>query len=264
MDTVSAPFLGTDNIFEKDLHPSAAGATATTTFSSQADTQTQCVHASRQQCNNCYNKKTTAPSQLHIASRSQVEFALDVSWTSAESGAQSAKRLPLEAISNVSELRTFFRELICSAFSSTALPEYLTSGEYYKFAPAEDFSSFPGDCIDTKFKLVATLQGWEWNVAERELGGRPDPERRLLVTVAEFESEPVELEDGMEVIVTMVCYPTVSVQKSFLDEAIQRLAATVAEAGLPPSLSSGLLASSGPYDDDASSAAATRAFQLHF
>ena len=55
----------------------------------------------------------------------------------------------------------------------------------------------------------------------------------------------------------MVTYPTVSVQRDFLDEALQRLTAAVAAAG------SGARPMSGsPLEDDASSAA-TRA-QLHF
>jgi hypothetical protein len=191
----------------------------------------------------------------HILESSDIQLSLDVFWTGAESGTRSAKRLPLDAISGVSDLRGLFKNLICGAFpgGAASLPDYLTSCQYYKFAPAADFASFPGDAINTRFRLVATFLGWEVNVAERELGGVPDPERKLLVTVAEFETEPVELSDGTEVIATMVTYPTVSVQRDFLDEALQRLTAAVAAAGSgarPAAMGLG-----SPLEDDATSAA---------
>lgn len=196
-----------------------------------------------------------------------VHMALDVCWTSAETGRRSSKRLPLHAISSIADLRGLFRSLMCGAFSAddpAALPDYLISENYYKFSPAEEYATFPGDAIDTRFRLVATVGGWEMGVAERVLGESPDPERRLLVTVAEFESEPMELSDGTEVIVTMVTYPTVSVQRDLLDGAVQTLAAMAKVpcgqgAVLPPRRSSNL---PGPLEDDATSSA-TRA-QLQF
>jgi hypothetical protein len=198
-----------------------------------------------------------------VLESSDIQLSLDVFWTGAESGTRSAKRLPLDAISGVSDLRGLFRNLICGAFPGgpASLPDYLTSCQYYKFAPAADFASFPGDAINTRFRLVATFLGWEVNVAERELGGAPDPERKLLVTVAEFETEPVELSDGTEVIATMVTYPTVSVQRDFLDEALQRLTAavTAAGSGARPAVV-GMVGS--PLEDDATSAATGA--QLHF
>ncbi len=204
----------------------------------------------------------------HILDSSDIQLSLDVFWTGAESGTRSSKRLPLDAISGVSDLRGLFKHLICSAFpgGDASLPDYLTSCQYYKFAPAADFASFPGDAINTRFRLVATFLGWEVNVAERELGGIPDPERKLLVTVAEFETEPVELSDGTEVIATMVTYPTVSVQRDFLDEALQRLTSAVAAAGSGgrPVAAAGMMMmmTGSPLEDDATSAV-TRA-HLHF
>lgn len=174
----------------------------------------------------------------------RVHLALDVCWTAAETGARFTKRLPLNAIASVSDLKGLFRSLICGAFP-LGPPDYLTSGEYYKFAPAEEYASFPGDAIESQFRLMATYQGWEVAVAERALGGIPDPERRLLVTVAEFESEPMELSDGTEVVVTMVTYPTVSVQRDLLDVALRRLVAAA----------SGAAAAYAALEDDASSAA---------
>ena len=82
------------------------------------------------------------------------------------------------------------RRLIQGAFPGT-LPDYLTSPEFYKFAPAEDFVSLPGrDTQRTHFRLVVTLPGgWEHGVVDRELsfggggGGRDSAPRDLLVTV---------------------------------------------------------------------------------
>lgn len=199
----------------------------------------------------------------HVVESTDIKLSLDVFWTGAESGIRSSKRLPLDAISGVSDLRGLFKNLITGAFPGglATLPDYLTSSQYYKFAPATDFASFPGDAINTRFRLVATFLGWEVNVAERILGGVPDLERKLLVTVAEFETEPVELSDGTEVIATMVTYPTVSVQRDFLNEALQRLTAAVAAAGdgARPTI---VVMLGDPLEDDATSAA-TRA-QLHF
>jgi len=199
----------------------------------------------------------------HVVESADIKLSLDVFWTGAESGVRSFKRLPLDAISGVSDLRGLFKNLISGAFPGgvSELPDYLTSSQYYKFAPAADFASFPGDAINTRFRLVATFLGWEVNVAERKLGGIPDLERKLLVTVAEFETEPVELSDGTEVIATMVTYPTVSVQRDFLNEALQRLTAAVAAAGdgARPAVVEMM---DSPLEDDATSAA-TRA-QLRF
>lgn len=76
------------------------------------------------------------------------------------------------------------RRLIKGAFPPGALPDYLTSPAYYKFAPAEELISLPGDIARTEFRLVATLEGWEYTLCERTLPGAPDPQRRLLVTVS--------------------------------------------------------------------------------
>ena len=130
------------------------------------------------------------------------------------------------------DLRGLFRRLITGAFPA-ALPDYLTSQQYYQFAPLEDFVSLPGDAAETHFRLVAEAGGWEATVAERKLGGAPDPERRLLVTVAEFDSEPVALADGRQLVVSLVAYPTVSVRRDFLDEAVRRIAQGGACAAVP-------------------------------
>ena len=239
--------------------------------------QQTAVGAASSEGTSSLNYTTDALQQFPIISASTTEtlavhIALDVCWTSAETGRQSAKRLPLHAISSISDLRGLFRSLMCGAFpldDPAAIPDYLSSDTYYKFSPAEEYATFPGDAIDTRFRLVAKVGGWEMGVAERVLGQSPDPERRLLVTVAEFESEPMELSDGTEVIVTMVTYPTVSVQKELLDGAVQTLAAMaktpcgIQGRGSPPlPPSSSAPPGSGLLEDDATSSA-TRA-QLQF
>lgn len=76
------------------------------------------------------------------------------------------------------------RRLIKNAFAAPAsLPDYLSSSDFYKFAPAKELISLPGDIARTEFRLVATLDGWEYTMCERQLPGIPDPERKLLVTV---------------------------------------------------------------------------------
>jgi hypothetical protein len=170
-------------------------------------------------------------------------LGLHVRWT-AEDGTSRAARLPLASISGVGDLRGLFRRLLLGAFPSRTtamdgLPEYLTSQEYYKFTPAEDFVSLPGDAVRTQFRLVATIDGWEVTVAERELGGPSDPERRLVVTVAEFESEPVNLPDGRQMVVSLVAYPTVCVQRSFLDDALVRLTTEIASPSAASSFQGG-------------------------
>lgn len=75
------------------------------------------------------------------------------------------------------------RRLILGAYEGAPLPDYLTSPDFYKFSPAEDFLALPGDIARTNFRLVVTLGGWEYGVADRELGVNPDPQRNLLVTV---------------------------------------------------------------------------------
>ena len=63
-------------------------------------------------------------------------------------------------------------------------PDYLTSQEFLKFTPTEDFMSLPGEIFRTEFRLVVTHEGWEHTVLERELGAHVDPLRKMLVTVS--------------------------------------------------------------------------------
>ena len=77
------------------------------------------------------------------------------------------------------------KNLVSRAFpSGPERPDYLTSEEFVKFTPTEDFMSLPGEIFRTEFRLVVTHEGWEYTVLERELGAHVDPLRKMLVTVS--------------------------------------------------------------------------------
>lgn len=150
------------------------------------------------------------------------DLCLYVRWFSA-CGKSRVARLPLEPIPRgVSGLRRFFKQLIKGAYPNSAFPNFLTCPEYYVLSPADDFVSMPGDIARTHFRLVVTLDGWEYTVAERELGAEADPNRTLVVTVAEFETDTLKV-GGSEVVVQLVSYPTVCVRQDFLDAKIVSL-----------------------------------------
>ena len=69
------------------------------------------------------------------------------------------------------------------AFPESERPDYLTSEEFLKYTPTDDFMSLPGEILRTEFRLVVTHDGWEYTVLERELGAHRDPLRKMLVTV---------------------------------------------------------------------------------
>jgi len=131
-------------------------------------------------------------------------------------------RLNLCAVAGVRQLKKLFQSLLVTAFPSQ-LPQYLTSDEYYLFTPEVEFVSLPSNSVRTQFKLVVSVDGWETVVAVRELGRDGDPERRMLVTMAEFDSQPMSMGHTVGHVVSVVAYPSVSVRKSFLDEAIRNL-----------------------------------------
>lgn len=152
------------------------------------------------------------------------DLCLYVRWVSHD-GRTKVNRLRLTPIRGVDDLRGLFRDLVTGAFGAGQLPDYLTCSDYYKLTPADEFVSLPGDIAVTQFRLVATLEGgWEHTLVERELGRAPDPARDLLVTVAEFESEPAAVGGGRHVVLSLIAYPTVCVRREFLDEAVAALA----------------------------------------
>ena len=57
------------------------------------------------------------------------------------------------------------KNLVSRAFpSGPERPDYLTSQEFLKFTPTEDFMSLPGEIFRTEFRLVVTHEGWEHTV----------------------------------------------------------------------------------------------------
>lgn len=81
-------------------------------------------------------------------------------------------------------LQGISKNLVSRAFpSGPERPDYLTSEDFMKFTPTEDFMSLPGEIFRTEFRLVVTREGWEYTVLERELGAHVDPLRKMLVTV---------------------------------------------------------------------------------
>ena len=69
---------------------------------------------------------------------------------------------------------------------------------------------------------TAKLQGWEYTLLERELGAYRDSERRMLVTVIEFESTALMV-GHLGLRMSLIAYPLVSLKSSFLDTVQQLL-----------------------------------------
>lgn len=80
-------------------------------------------------------------------------------------------------------LQGMSKNLVDKAFPATERPDYLTGPDFYKFTPAEEFMSLPGDIARTEFRLVVTHEGWEYCILERELGAHLESHRDMLVTV---------------------------------------------------------------------------------
>jgi len=80
-------------------------------------------------------------------------------------------------------LQGISKNLVEKAFPVAERPDYLTGADFYKFTPAEEFMSLPGDIARTEFRLVVTHEGWEYCILERDLGAHLDSQRNMLVTV---------------------------------------------------------------------------------
>jgi hypothetical protein len=50
------------------------------------------------------------------------------------------------------------KNLVHRAFPEPTRPDYLTSEEFAKFTPTEDFMSLPGEILRTEFRLVVTRE----------------------------------------------------------------------------------------------------------
>jgi hypothetical protein len=75
------------------------------------------------------------------------------------------------------------RSLVDRAFPPGARPAHLASDAFYRFTPAADFLSLPGDVARTEFRLAAAHAGWEYGLLRRDLGDEGAGDRPMLVTV---------------------------------------------------------------------------------
>lgn len=150
-------------------------------------------------------------------------------------GRTDVDRLELVAVSDVGNLTSVFRKLLEKAFSGR-LPDFMTSPAYYLFKPRDEFLEHAGrygggQYTSTQFRLVAEVDGWETVVCVRGLQDFSedsttsplDDGKKMRIAVAQFDSEPVVLEDGTEMQVCVEGY-SVSVEKAFLDEVSRMLA----------------------------------------
>ncbi|CAK0782536.1 hypothetical protein CVIRNUC_005754 [Coccomyxa viridis] len=151
-------------------------------------------------------------------------LTLYVRWFS-PSGKSKVNRLLLRPVTSVDALQGISKNLVSRAFpSGPERPDYLTSQEFLKFTPTEDFMSLPGEIFRTEFRLVVTHEGWEHTVLERELGAHVDPLRKMLVTVIEFESSPLLMVGhALGLRVSLIAYPVISIKKDFLDHVQEQL-----------------------------------------
>ncbi|KAK9901371.1 hypothetical protein WJX75_008900 [Coccomyxa subellipsoidea] len=144
-----------------------------------------------------------------------LQLSLYVRWYS-PSGKTKVNRLLLRPVTGVEALEGISKNLVSRAFPESDRPDYLTSEEFLKFTPTDDFMSLPGEIERTEFRLVVTHKAWEYTVLERELGAHRDPLRKMLVTVIEFESNAMMV-GHLGLRVSLIAYPVVSVKKSFLE-----------------------------------------------
>ena len=126
----------------------------------------------------CHKQSTQPEPPKHT----NLEVSLFVRWYS-PMGKTKVNRLLLKPINNAEALEGISKDLIQRAFPEDNRPDYITSHDFYKFTPTDEFMSLPGDIARTEFRLVATYDGYEYTVLERELGAHRDPERKMLVTV---------------------------------------------------------------------------------
>ncbi|XP_075265445.1 uncharacterized protein LOC142357807 [Convolutriloba macropyga] len=158
------------------------------------------------------------------------DMSLFVRWYS-PTGKTRVNHLLLKPIQGVQSLEGISKDLVARAFPESNRPDYITSQDFYKFTPADQFMSLPGEIARTEFRLVATHDGYEYTVLERELGAHRDPERKMLVTVIEFESTALMIGQlGMRV--SLIAYPVVSIRKSFLDSIEEQLRTNPSFKGL--------------------------------
>lgn len=152
---------------------------------------------------------------------SATAVSLFVRWYN-PSGKTKVSHLALKPIETVDALQGISKNLVEKAFPVVERPDYLTGPDFYKFTPAEEFMSLPGDIARTEFRLVITHEGWEYCILERDLGAHLDSQRNMLVTVIEFESTALMI-GQLGLRVNLIAYPVVSVKKAFLDDMEHQL-----------------------------------------
>ncbi|RMZ53216.1 hypothetical protein APUTEX25_005205 [Auxenochlorella protothecoides] len=161
--------------------------------------------------------------QVRCPSLGDWSLCLYIRWTTL-CGDSKVTRLPLRLISSIEQLQGLFSRLIRHAYDGSDLPDFLTSPAFLMCTPLEEFVSVPSALGSTHFRLVLLAQdGWEYTVAERDLSSHPDPAADLMVTMAEFQSNALDLGDH-EVVFNMVSYPTVCVQREVVERMIARCA----------------------------------------
>mmetsp|Transcript_31045 Transcript_31045/g.55594 ORF Transcript_31045/g.55594 Transcript_31045/m.55594 type:complete len:272 (-) Transcript_31045:259-1074(-) len=143
------------------------------------------------------------------------QLSLYVRWYS-PTGKTKVNHLVLKPIEGVECLEGISKDLVTRAFPVDDRPDYITSEEFYRFTPDEEFMNLPGDIARTEFRLVVKHEGYEYTVLGRELGAHRDPERKMLVTVIEFESTALMI-GRLGVTISLIAYPVISVKKTFLN-----------------------------------------------
>lgn len=159
---------------------------------------------------------TSAPA---IAPASDLQLSMQVKWTSVGMTEEKTRiiRLSLKQLEDVDKLGGLSKGLMDRAFPADSRPEYLTDDMYHRWTPDETCLSYPLDVTKTEFKLVASYNGWEYVILSHELGSPGEAqERKLFVTVIEFESVAVVL-GNLGIRISLVAYPVICVQKSFLE-----------------------------------------------
>ncbi|KAG1665200.1 hypothetical protein FOA52_002601 [Chlamydomonas sp. UWO 241] len=160
----------------------------------------------------------------------EVELSLQVKWSSGARGHDDSAhgktrvtRLMLKPLEDVGKLGGLSKGLMDRAFPADSRPEYLTDDMFYRWTPDETCLSYPLDVTTTEFKLVANYKGWEYVILSHELGNPMElPDRKLFVTVIEFESVAVVL-GNLGIRISLVAYPVVCVQKTFLNDVKEQL-----------------------------------------
>lgn len=165
-----------------------------------------------------------SPSSAEATDESeQLRLNLLVRWHSG-TGNTKISNLTLRQIDGIDSLKGLSKGLVSRAFAVSGSPTYITSQEFVKYTPEEDFLTLPGDIARTEFRLVVTHDGWEYTVLKRDLeAGQPtDGNRNMLVTAIEFESTALMM-GNLGLRMAMISYPVVAISQEFITDLRRRL-----------------------------------------